>query len=162
MDNKLPIRKKHRLKEFDYSSAGSYFITVCTSGKKKFFWEKSDIKTIDAKNLPISDIGKTVEKAITQIPEHYPDMKVDTYCIMPDHIHLLITVDSENSDYKLTKNRVITAVTSMKRWVSRQIGESIWQKSFYDHCIRNKQDYLETHSYIYMNPLQYISKNSDK
>ncbi len=161
MHKKLPKRKPNRLKGFDYSSAGSYFITVCIADKKKILWHDTDVNKIDPNNLPLSDTGKIVEEAIIQIPVYYPDMVVDTYCIMPDHIHLLITVHSHMPEHKSNKNRVITAVTSMKRWVSRQVGNPIWQKSFYDHCIRNRQDYLETYNYIYMNPKQYISKNSD-
>ena len=48
----------------------------------------------------------------------------------------------------------------MKRWVSRQLGRAVWQKSYYDHAIRNMQDYDEIWEYIENNPLKYIVKRT--
>lgn len=97
--NELPKRKQIRIADYDYSTPGAYFITVCTANREKLFW---------------NGVGADI--------------------IRPT---------------------VSTVVYSMKRWISRQIGRPIWQKSFYDHGIRNQQDYHEIWQYIENNPLKY-------
>ena len=79
-------------------------------------------------------------------------MSVDRYVIMPDHIHLLITIHTDERGRPMVAPTVSRVVQQMKGYVTKHIGSSIWQKSFYDHVIRNKEDY-ETHiKYIYENP----------
>ena len=74
---------------------------------------------------------------------------------MPDHIHLILRIESNTSGRMVSAPTISTAVGSMKRWVSKQIGKPIWQKSFYEHGIRNQQDYDEIWTYIDNNPLKY-------
>lgn len=79
---------------------------------------------------------------------------MDKYCIMPDHIHLLLRIEAENGRM-ISAPTVSAVVGSMKRWVSKTLGRSVWQKSFYDHVVRNRQDYEEIWRYIDENPLKY-------
>jgi REP element-mobilizing transposase RayT len=110
--------------------------------------------------MPLSTIGKTVEQSILQIADHYKNVVVDKYCIMPDHIHMILRIESDINGRMISAPTVSTAVGSMKRWASKQIGRPIWQKSFYDHGIRNQQDYDEIWQYIDNNPLKYLLKNA--
>ncbi len=152
----LPNRKPNRLKDYDYSSAGAYFITVCTAKRKKLLWGKNvGADIIRPQNIPLSPIGKIVEQGILQIPNHYANISVDKYCIMPDHIHLIIRIHSDENGRIISAPTMSTVIGSMKRWVSKQTGISIWQKSFYDHGIRNQQDYDETWEYIENNPIKW-------
>ena len=73
---------------------------------------------------------------------------------MPDHIHLLLRVDFPKGG---TTTEISTVIGSLKRWVSRQIGRPIWQKSYFDHVIRGQRDYNEIWQYIEENPLKYLS-----
>ena len=159
----LPKRKQNRIKDYDYSSPGAYFITICTANREKIFWNAvgADIirphteDIIRPQDLPLSPTGKTAEQAILQIPDHYPNVTVDKYCIMPDHVHFILRIESNTDGRILSAPTVSTMVGSMKRWVSHQIGRPIWQKSFYDHGIRNRRDYDEIWEYIENNPLKY-------
>ena len=166
--DQYPKRKRNRIDGFDYSTDGAYYITVCTRDHLRIFWDTVGADTIRPEDVPLSEIGKVVEQGVFQIARHYDGVYVDNYCIMPDHIHLLLRIEGESDGRMISAptrgmegGRMVSAPTvstvvgSLKRWVSRQVGTSIWQKSFYDHCIRNQRDYDETWKYIEENPLKY-------
>lgn len=163
--NLLPKRKRNRLEGFDYSSCGAYFITVCVNGKQKILWRSVGadiIRPIDKGFAQcLSKYGKIVEQAIKNISICYPLVEVNKYCIMPDHIHMIIFM-------KYDDGRIISAPTlsivvgQMKRWVSKQAGVSLWQKSFYDTVIRDEQMYREKWKYIDENPLKYVLLKNGK
>ena len=155
-----PKRKRIRIERFDYSAPGAYFITVCTANREKIFWKDVGADIIRPQNVPLSANGKTVEQAIREIAGHYENVFVDKYCIMPDHIHLILRIESDANGRMISAPTVSTVVGSMKRWVSKQIGRPIWQKSFYDHGIRNRQDYNEIWEYIENNPLKWLLKKA--
>ncbi len=157
----LPKRKHLRLENFDYSSTGAYFITVCTNDRKHIFWENvvgADI--IRPQKVSLSSVGKIVEKSILEISKHYQHISVDKYCIMPDHIHLLLSIRLDENGRMISAPTISTVIGSMKRWVSKKVGKSVWQKSFYDHGIRNRQDYNDVWEYIENNPLKYFLKQA--
>lgn len=149
MDN-LPKRKAIRIKDYDYSTPGAYFITVCVNDRKPILWNVG--AAICRPNL--SKIGSVVETAILQIPEHYSMISVDKYCVMPDHIHMILSINSEEDGRQVAAPTVSTVVGHMKRWVSMQIGHFIWQKSFIDRVIRNDQGYRAVWEYIENNPVK--------
>ena len=151
----LPQRKSIRIANYDYSSPGAYFITICTANREKLFWNCVREDVLCSQNVPLSTIGEIVEQGILQIVEHYEKVIVDKYCIMPDHIHLILRIKSDIDGRMISAPTVSTVVGSMKRWVSRQVGKPIWQKTFYEHGIRNQQDYDEIWNYIENNPTKY-------
>ena len=155
MDNRsLPHRKCIRISNFDYSTAGAYFITVCTANREKIFWNNFK----GGLHIPLSDIGLVVEREIQKMNAVYAAVSVDKYCIMPDHIHFIISISpAQNTQDIPTISRIIK---QFKGSITKQIGRSIWQKSFYDHGIRNQQDYNEIWEYIENNPLKYRLKNA--
>ena len=156
--NQLPTRKRIRIEPYDYSTPGAYFITLCTANREKLFWNGVGADTIRPQNTPLSAAGKIAEQGILQMTKHYKNVVVEKYCIMPDHIHLLLRIESDADGRMISAPTVSTVIGSMKRWISRQIGRSIWQKSFYDHAVRNQQDYDEIWEYIENNPLKYALK----
>ena len=158
--NELPHRKPIRIENYDYATPGAYFITVCTANREKIFWDSVGADIIRPQNVPLSIAGKIAEQGVIQIAEHYKNVVVDKYCIMPDHIHMILRIESDTSGRMVSAPTVSTVVGSMKRWVSKQIGRPIWQKSFYDHGIRNQQDYNEIWQYIENNPLKYALKKA--
>ena len=162
----LPKRKSIRLKNYDYRSNGAYFITVCTKDKKNLFG-CIVAKAVGADSIRpneieykthLSEMGKTVKTAIESISMHYSYVSIEKYVIMPNHIHLLILIKDVDSDGRIisaptdSKKRLEIVIGQMKRWVSKQMGFSVWQKSFYDHIIRTENDYLDAWSYIDSNP----------
>jgi len=150
-----PTRKSIRLKEYDYSSCGTYFVTICTKDRKSILWEQAvGAATCRPQNVPLSDYGKVVDSVITQICTHYPTISVDHYCIMPDHIHLLLAFQAADGGRQVAAPTLSTVVGQLKRICSTQAGVSLWQKSFYDRVMRNEKEYLAAWQYIENNPLQ--------
>ena len=121
----LPNRKQIRIKNYDYATPGAYFITVCTANREKIFWDGVGADIIRPENVPLSIAGKIMEQGILQISEHYENVSIDKYCVMPDHIHFILRIESDIDVRMVSAPTVSTVVGSMKRWVSRQIGRPI-------------------------------------
>ncbi len=148
-------RKSPRLKGFDYSAPGIYFVTVCTYKMRMLFWENpmcpDAISIADRLNFA----GKIAEDAIRSLPEKFP-VKIDKYVVMPNHIHLILTV----KELEMKNERIGTvslAIRNIKMNISKQlhnlkIEDSIWQRSFHDHIIRNEKEYQMIWQYIENNP----------
>ena len=156
MTKELPQRKSTRLQGFDYSSVGAYFVTVCTRERNNYFWKfvGATIGRPQEQEFPLSEYGKIVENSILRIPKIYPCVKIEYYIIMPDHIHVLLTISADEYGRPMVAPTVSRIVQQLKGYVTKQIGSSIWQKSFFDHIIRNRKDYEEHIKYIYENPLR--------
>ena len=131
--NEFPKRKPIRIENYDYSTPGAYFITVCIADRKPILWNVGAATC----RPNLSKIGAVVETAILQIPEHYPAVSVDKYCVMPDHIHMILSINTDEDGRQIAAPTISTMVGHMKRWVSMQIGYSIWQKSFIDRVWNN-------------------------
>lgn len=151
--NNLPKRKPNRLKNFDYSQNGAYFITVCTKNKEKIL---SNIVGGDAHIAPLVKLtcfGITVDKFINNINIKYPHISVDKYVIMPNHIHLLVSID--RTMWASSPTTISDIIRSLKILTTKQIGKAIFQRSFHDHIIRNEADYLKIWNYINTNPARW-------
>ena len=149
----LPKRKQNRLKEYDYSTAGAYFITMCTHERRNIL---CDIVG-DGFSVP-KPIGLLTQQMIEKIHEHFPSVQVDKYVIMPNHIHLLLSIFQGNG----TGNPSPT-IGNVVAWVKYQItkeanqrygpsGRKMFQRSYHDHIIRDERDYREIWDYIEDNP----------
>ena len=136
-------KKRRRLKDFDYSSNGAYFITFCTFDKVNQFWTEDGFTNLQ--DITLSSFGKIMQTAIENIPSIYPNVSVDQYVIMPNHVHtILVLSDAQTS--------VPVIINQLKRNVTKQIGYSIFQRSYHDHIIRNQADYEKIWEYIEDNP----------
>ena len=183
MENEKPKRKDLRLKQYNYSTNGAYFITVCTKDRKNILshiavvgggayddpFEHDKTKQNFAGNVQIklTRIGKTIEKNLLS-SEKISGVKIDRYVIMPDHIHMIIFIDSDkyimsskgSSRAPTPTNEIIPHIIStFKRFCAKEIGENIFQRGYFDHIIRNREDYEEHVKYIYENP---IKRNFEK
>lgn len=155
-----PKRKQIRIKDYDYSAPGAYFVTICTKNRAQILWETVGADIIRPQDVSLSVVGKIVEQGVLQISNHYDYIAVDKFCIMPNHVHLILVIQNNEDGRMISAPTVSTVVGLMKRWVSKQIGRSIWQKSFHEHGIRNQQDYDEIWEYIENNPLKYMQKRT--
>ncbi len=163
----IPQRKPNRLTNYDYSQNGAYFITICTQNREKILSKISvgtglpDCPQAMAELLPYGEIA---DKYIRQMGAFYNYLSVDKYVIMPDHIHLLITVSGQSRTPVPTQetgidNRNSTVskfVSTFKRFCNKEYGRNIWQSRYYDHVIRNQQDYDEIWQYIENNPHKWL------
>jgi len=148
----LPTRKQNRLKEYDYSTPNAYFITICTEKRKNLFWTDVGAIIDRPKNVPLTNLGIIAQRCIEDIPKHYPAISVDHYVIMPNHIHFLLQINTDVNGRSMIAPTISTVVRLMKGTVSKQAGFTVWQKGFYDHVIRNGNDYQDIWNYIEGNP----------
>ncbi len=154
MSFQLPVRKKNRLPAFDYATAGAYFVTICIEGRHHILWSNIDLPTVPSRHVELNHIGRIVQQGIEQLSRHYPHISVEKYCIMPDHVHLLLLFHSDEDGRQIAAPTLSMVIGQLKRWVSMQLGFSIWQKSFHDRIIRNDAAYHEVWQYIDENPLR--------
>lgn len=164
MENELPKRKRLRLQNFDYSSQGAYFITICTYERKNIL--SRIVGAIhESPETKLTDYGEIAEKAIKQIPKHL-NATIESYVIMPNHIHLLILI-ADNKETRairespLQKRSIISkTVGYIKMYASKEIHNrfgniTVWQRGFHDHIIRDQKDYEKISKYIYENPIKW-------
>ena len=167
-------RRSIRLKDYDYSQEGAYFVTICTH-KKALFLENEHISAI-------------VEKCWLAIPVHFPNVQLDEWVIMPNHMHgiLIITDKCKDATYfttsifnvrrgevtsptqkgaataPLQKHTLGQVIAYFKYQTVKSInqthktpGNRIWQRNYYEHVIRNEDDLNEIRQYILDNPAQW-------
>ena len=153
----LPKRKNIRLNDYNYSSNGAYFITICTKNKENLLWKNvgaNFVRPLD--QLPLSKIGIVIENEIYKLNTVYENIKVDKYQIMPNHIHLIIFIYEDSNGRTQFAPTISRIIKQFKGSITKQIGFSIWQKSFYDRIIRNENEYQSVWNYIHNNPLKYL------
>ena len=114
-------------------------------------WKPVGARIARPQESVLSDIGEVVDTAIKNIPVVYSCVRVDKYVVMPNHIHVILNIEN-NRGSALRSPTINTIVNQMKGYVTKQIGFSIWQKSFHDHIIRTEQEYREISDYIDQNP----------
>ena len=104
----------------------------------------------------LSETGKAVEKQIQIMSGLYTDIRVDKFVIMPNHIHLIVSAENgapRTSPPTMAANAVVPHfVSTLKRYTNRNVGYSMWQRSFHDHIIRNENDYRQIAEYVDNNP----------
>ena len=145
----LPKRQSNRLKDYDYRHQGVYFVTICVRDRLNLFWQPLAAVSAITETPPLSTQGYIVERCIQEMPIHYSGMQINGYVIMPNHVHLLLTL-AEGCKVSLS-----TMVNQLKGVVTRRLGRSIWQRSYHDHIVRDEQDYLRLTEYIMNNPLKW-------
>ena len=166
----LPKRKDLRLKQYDYSSKGAYFVTMCIKDRKRIL---SDIiKPLvgggahDDPLIPqirLTQIGEIVEKYLLS-SENISGVKIDRYVIMPDHIHIIIFLnpneylkrkDGSSRAPTPTNEMLPHIVSTFKRFCNKEIGDNIFQRGYIEHIVRDRADYETRIKYIYENPIHW-------
>lgn len=152
----MPRRKQIRLQNYDYSTPGAYFVTICTHERRCIL---SEIAVGAAISRPpevwLTPYGEIVDLAIRNIPSAYPNVSVDHSVIMPNHVHLILRIHPVESGRMISAPTLSTIVGQMKRWASKQANTALWQKSYHEHVIRSEDDYLQIWEYIENNPAKW-------
>ncbi len=144
-----PQRKRTRLQSFDYSTDGYYFVTICTKNKEKLF---GYIPDVTENKVIYSDVGRLVERHIQQIGNHYQNVQIDKYVVMPNHIHMIVIIGCSLQGAESNPN-LSDVIGLFKSGVSRELKRKVWQASFHDHIIRTQRSYERIWNYIDVNPL---------
>ncbi len=152
-NTKYPSRKSPRLVEYDYANTGYYFVTVCVQDKLCRFGEiANDV-------MQLNSIGKMIESEWLALPQRFEHVGLDSFVVMPNHIHGVIYLEKG-----IALSRVIQAFKSVStneyiRGVHHfgweKSNGTFWQRSFYDHVIRNDKDLFRVQEYILNNPLSW-------
>jgi len=156
--NALPKRKNIRLKEYDYSTPGVYFVTICTQHRRCIL-SRVVGRGLAPAALELTDYGKVAEQELLSLEMRYPFLKVDAYAIMPNHIHVLFVIENETAGAspRPTISDVVCAYKSLTTRKCKKIGriDKVFQTSFHDHVIRDQSDYDDVYRYIETNPTQW-------
>jgi len=160
----LSKRKLQRLSGYNYAEEGYYFVTICTKSRQKLFWYNGTVKSVPYDEIidivPYSDIGFIARDEMTNIQQHFKNVKIEKYVIMPNHIHCIVVIGCDETERSRPFPTLSSIVGLYKSGVSKKVhkaypGIFIWQTSFYDHIIRKKDDYLKIWQYIDQNPYKW-------
>lgn len=147
--NNWKIRHNMRLREFDYSLPGAYFLTVCAKNRQQI------LSTIYKERIILSSIGQICEKQLLLLKERYP-IRLERHVIMPNHVHVLLSIyKAEQSPAPTISDIVCTWKSVTTKLVNAEMhtpGNVLWQRSFYDHVVRNEDDFRNIWQYIDDNP----------
>ncbi|MBE6582507.1 MAG: transposase [Ruminococcaceae bacterium] len=168
MDKELPKRKHPRLKKYDYSSAGAYFITICIDGRKcllsriKNFNDASvgrGLAPAVTKGIEYTKYGQIAEEQLLLLEKRYPYLKIDRYVIMPNHIHAVLILGNRTAGAspRPTVEDIVCAYKSLTTRECKKFGltNNLFQTSFYEHVIRDQKDYEKIVKYIHENPARW-------
>jgi len=149
-------RTSHRLRGYDYSQGGTYFITICTYQKTCIL---SKIGLEESTVLELTELGRLTGDVMCELAKKH-HVKIPACVIMPNHIHFLMELDKTGG---ITVGRFVGALKSITaNRCFRQCDKmgiragKLWQRDYYDHIIRNEADYLEKWKYIEENPEKWI------
>ena len=172
-------RKNIRLKYYDYSNEGMYFITICTQNRKeilgKIIYNRNKLLTsVGAGLVPAqiknTNFGNTVEKMYLEIEEKYQNIKLHDYIIMPNHLHGIIeicdvqfwagikpapTVSIADVIRDFKSLTTLEYTKCVKNGIYKPFDKRIWQRNYYEHVIRNEKEYYKIVEYIRNNPLKW-------
>jgi len=164
-------RRSIRLKGYDYTQAGAYFVTMVTHQREPLFGEIVD------REMRLSPMGQIADEHWRAIPEHFPHVELGAYVVMPNHVHgIIIITDGGGTPWrapthaptdniekfgKPVSGSLATIIRQYKSSVTRRIQKelygldisspTIWQRNYYEHIIRNKAAYNRIHRYIESN-----------
>ncbi|MFZ2172273.1 MAG: transposase [Methylococcaceae bacterium] len=157
-------RKSIRLKNYDYSQAGLYFITICTHERLPLFGEIVNGEMI------LNEAGRTAENCWRAIPDHFPDVTADEFIVMPNHVHGIITITVGANNMVRANNYLPQHGTSktigsivrgfkigVTQWFRSNTDiDVVWQHNYYEHIIRNETAYMKIVEYIQTNPQRWL------
>ena len=150
------VKRTHpRLRGYDYSASGAYFVTICTHNRIPYL-SRVYVGRADpgAPDLRLSPTGEYLKQLIEATPQHYPGVSIDNFIIMPNHFHVLLTFgDGAPGSARPTLSQIIKL---WKRFTNKKAGVQLWQSSFHDHIIRDERDYLQHWQYIDDNPAKWL------
>ena len=174
---KIHHRKSIRLKDYDYTQDGYYFVTICAKNKTEYFGEIINGKMI------LNEYGEIANQCWVEIPEHFLDASLDEHIIMPNHIHGIIVIETSmmmvgaqnfvplqreqiNKFQHIVPRSLGSIIRGFKIGVTKwcrnnNYNEFQWQKNYYDRIIRNEKELDKIRKYIFENPLKWeIDKNN--
>ena len=162
-----PSRRSLRLREYDYTNAGGYFVTVCTRGRVCCLGE-----VCDAEMRPNAE-GAIVREVLLGLPCRYPRIAVDACVVMPNHLHAIVILLDEVGRFSSSERAGLRpaptgrvslseVVRALKSFSARGInglrgttGIPVWQRGYHEHIVRDDGDLRRIRQYIEENPTRW-------
>ena len=167
-------RKSIRLRNYDYSQNGNYFITICTYNREPLFGNIANGKMI------LTEYGEIVQKEWKKSEHIRKEIVLDEFIIMPNHFHAIVVIESsantvgirpfnDSSSADILSSRLnmgaqslASVIVGFKASVTRKIhklrqipDEKVWQRNYYEHIVRNEDELHRIQEYIRMNVAQW-------
>jgi putative transposase len=148
----LHHRRSIRLKGYDYSTAGAYFITICTHDREQLFGDIVD------RTMVLNELGNIAQLHWQKLEQHHVNLILDRSVVMPNHLHGIMILDSSIEDSK----SISEIIGSFKTFSAREInkirklkGVPVWQRNYYEHIIRTETELDYVRQYIVNNPINW-------
>jgi REP element-mobilizing transposase RayT len=164
-DPSIHHRRSIRLKGYDYSLEGAYYVTVCTRNMSCLFGKITD------KEMRLNDAGKMIRSVWRELPKRFPNIDLDEFIVMPNHIHAVFIINQQDTcvcphvrpkgTFPGTVGRILQAyksittdkyIAGVKQWSWKRFRDKLWQRNYWEHIIRDIDDYNNICEYIYNNP----------
>lgn len=154
-DPKEHHRRSIRLKGYDYSQSGAYFLTICTHNRESVLGE------IVSGRIKLNIYGRIVSARWCNLPRYHRHVELSAFVVMPNHIHSIIVIRPDSTEQ--AKRRPISEIVrGFKTFSSRRINEMrgmpdipVWQRNYWEHVIRDQDSLNRIHDYILTNPLRW-------
>jgi REP element-mobilizing transposase RayT len=152
-------RKSIRLKNYDYSQSGFYYVTICSQNRQCLFGDVVNGKMV------VNEFGQIINDVFKSLPKHHR-VNLDVYQIMPNHIHFILIIPycrgfarKTPTFGNVTSGSLPCVIRAFKSETTKQIRQFInnpelivWQRNYYEHIIRNETDLNKICEYIKINP----------
>ena len=156
----LPKRKPTAIPHYDYSQPGAYFITLCVEKRRPILG-----KIDSSPQVVLSSIGKIVSDVWYSLPQRFPCLDAisqSIFVVMPDHIHGILQITAGGARPSPTPPQILGSFKSITTIETNRLlgtpGQKLWQRSAYEHILRNQQDFDEAAGYIAENPARRLER----
>ena len=156
----LPKRKPTAIPHYDYSQPGAYFITLCLEKRRPILG-----KIDSSPQVVLSSIGKIVSDVWYSLPQRFPCLDAisqSIFVVMPDHIHGILQITAGGASPSPTLHQILGSFKSITTIETNRLlgtpGQKLWQRSAYEHILRNQQDFDEAAGYIAENPARRLER----
>jgi putative transposase len=175
-DSEFSARRSIRLPAFDYSQTGQYFVTICAFEMRCIFGK------VEERKVRLSAVGEIAREFWLRIPQHFREVTVEPFVIMPNHLHGILTIRRRarhavplqeehhpEGFRKPVEGSVPTIIRSYKSAVTRRIREApgsrtmdVWQSNYFERVLRDGKEFGDASRYILENPLRWQLKNTER
>jgi REP-associated tyrosine transposase len=161
-------RRSIRLKHYDYTQSGAYFVTIVMKGRACLLGDIVD------QEMRLNNIGHAVQDVWENLVDHYPQIELDAFVVMPNHVHGIIVIVDHRGDVGAgvgaglrpaptkTQHGLPEIVRAFKSFSARRINEirhtpgaPIWQRNYFEHVIRTEESWNRIRQYILDNPARW-------
>ena len=162
-----PRRQSIRLKDYDYTQPGAYFVTVCAHDRRDV-WGK-----VRGGEVSLNGLGRIIEDCWGEVPAHFPHVRLDQYCVMPNHLHGILSIAhaGRGTIYRAptpegfsqpVAGSLPTVIRTFKAAVTRHARKTVqggsirvWQRGYFERVIRDERELHLAREYIANNPAKW-------